>query len=103
LVGLIHKGTINGKTAKDVFGEMFETKQAPDAIVKSKGLVQVGDESTIAKWCDEAITEMPKAVEEFKGGKERAIGSLVGLVMKKSQGKANPALVNQILAKKIKA
>ena len=103
LVALIQKGTINGKTAKDVFSEMFETRQAPDAIVKAKGLVQVGDETTIAKWCDEAIAEMPKAVEEYKGGKERAIGSLVGLVMKKSQGKANPALVNQLLAKKLKA
>jgi aspartyl-tRNA(Asn)/glutamyl-tRNA(Gln) amidotransferase subunit B len=102
LVGLVQKGTINGKTAKDVFTEMFETRQAPEAIVKSKGLVQVGDEATISKWCDEAIAEMPKAVEEFKSGKERAIGSLVGLVMKKSQGKANPGLVNQILAKKLK-
>ncbi len=103
LVALIQKGTISGKTAKDVFGEMFDTRQAPEAIVKSKGLVQVGDEATISKWCDEAIVEMPKAVEEYKGGKERAIGSLVGLVMKKSQGKANPGLVNQILAKKLKS
>jgi aspartyl-tRNA(Asn)/glutamyl-tRNA(Gln) amidotransferase subunit B len=101
LVGLVQKGTINGKTAKDVFTEMFESRQAPEAIVKAKGLVQVGDESTIAKWCDEAIAEMPKAVEEYRGGKERAIGSLVGLVMKKSQGKANPALVNQLQAKKM--
>jgi aspartyl-tRNA(Asn)/glutamyl-tRNA(Gln) amidotransferase subunit B len=103
LVGLIHKGTISGKTAKDVFGEMFDTRQAPEAIVKSKGLLQVGDETTIGKWCDEAIAEMPNAVAEYKGGKERAIGSLVGLVMKKSQGKANPQLVNQILAKKLQS
>jgi len=103
LVGLVQKGTISGKIAKDVFGEMFETRQAPEVIVKSKGLVQVGDEATIAKWCDEAIAEMPAAVKEYKGGKERAIGSLVGLVMKKSQGKANPGLVNQILAKKLTA
>ena len=101
LVGLVQKGTISGKTAKDVFAEMFETSQSPTQIVQSKGLLQVGDESTIAKWCDEAIAEMPKAVEEYKGGKERAIGSLVGLVMKKSQGKANPQLVNQILQKKL--
>jgi aspartyl-tRNA(Asn)/glutamyl-tRNA(Gln) amidotransferase subunit B len=102
LVALVQKGTISGKTAKDVFGEMFESRQAPEAIVKAKGLLQVGDETTIAKWCDEAIAEMPQAVAEFKGGKERAIGSMVGLVMKKSQGKANPQLVNQILAKKLK-
>ncbi|OGR89361.1 MAG: aspartyl/glutamyl-tRNA amidotransferase subunit B [Elusimicrobia bacterium RIFCSPLOWO2_01_FULL_59_12] len=101
LVALVQKGTISGKTAKDVFGEMFETRQAPAAIVKSKGLVQVGDEPTITRWCDEAIAEMPHAVQEYKGGKERAIGSLVGLVMKKSQGKANPQMVNRILLKKL--
>lgn len=101
LVGLVQKGTISGKAAKDVFSEMFDTGGAPDAIVKAKGLTAVGDEATIAKWCDEAIAEMPKAVEEYKGGKERAIGSIVGLVMKKSQGKANPQLVNQILQKKL--
>jgi len=101
LVSLIKKGTISGKTAKDVFTEMFDTSQAPETIVKSKGLVQVEDTATIEKWCDEAIAEMPKAVEEYKGGKERAIGSIVGLVMKKSQGKANPQLVNQILARMI--
>jgi aspartyl-tRNA(Asn)/glutamyl-tRNA(Gln) amidotransferase subunit B len=101
LIGLIQKGTITGKTAKDVFGEMFETGGFPEQIVKAKGLTAVADESAIAKWCDEAIAEMPKAVEEYKGGKERAIGSIVGLVMKKSQGKANPQLVNQILQKKL--
>ena len=101
LVGLIQKGTITGKTAKDVFSEMFETGGAPEQIVKTKGLTAVGDEGAIAKWCEEAIQEMPKAVEEYKAGKERAIGSLVGLVMKKSQGKASPQIVNQILQKKL--
>lgn len=102
LVGLIEQGTISGKTAKDVFAEMFETGEPPQKIVQAKGLVQIGDESAIAKWCDEAIAENPKAVQEYKGGKERAIGSLVGAVMKKSQGKANPQLVNQILQKKLR-
>jgi aspartyl-tRNA(Asn)/glutamyl-tRNA(Gln) amidotransferase subunit B len=101
LIGLILKGTISGKTAKDVFTEMFETGASPDEIVEKKGLRQVGDTATIEKWCEEAIKEMPKAVEEYHGGKERAIGSIVGLVMKKSQGKANPQLVNQILKKKL--
>ncbi len=101
LVGLIQKGTITGKTAKDVFSEMFDTGGSPEKIVKTKGLTAVADEGAISKWCDEAIQEMPKAVEEYKGGKERALGSLVGLVMKKSQGKANPQLANQILAKKL--
>src|SRR4029077_5974009 len=62
LVGLIQKGTISGKTAKEVFIEMFDTRQAPEAIVRSKGLQQVGDEAAIARWCDESIAEMPDAV-----------------------------------------
>jgi len=101
LVSLIQKGTISGKMAKDVFGEMFETGAAPEKIVQAKGLVQVGDETTIAQWCEEAIAENPKAVQEYKGGKSTAIGSLVGVVMKKSQKRANPQLVNQILQKKL--
>ena len=101
LVGLVLKGTISGKTAKDVFGEMMETGGAPGAIVQAKGLLQVGDEAQIGGWCDEAIAEMSKAVAEYKGGKERAIGSIVGLVMKKSQGKANPQVVHQLLTKKL--
>ena len=98
---LIQKGTITGKTAKDVFTEMFETGASPEEIVKTKGLTAVVDEGAIAKWCDEAIAESPKAVAEYKAGKERAIGSIVGLVMKKSQGKANPQIVNQILQRKL--
>jgi len=101
LVLLVQKGTISGKTAKDVFSEMFETQQDPEQIVKAKGLLQIGDESTILKWCEEAIAEMPKAVAEYKGGKERAIGSIMGLVMKKSKGTANAQVVNQLLQKKL--
>ena len=62
----------------------------------------MGDAATVEKWCAEAIAEMPNAVKEYKAGKERAIGSLVGLVMKKSKGKANPALVGTILEGKLK-
>jgi aspartyl-tRNA(Asn)/glutamyl-tRNA(Gln) amidotransferase subunit B len=101
LVLLVQKSTISGKSAKDVFAEMFETGKDANTIVEAKGLLQVGDEATIAQWCDEAIAEMPKAVAEYKGGKERAIGSIVGLVMKKSQGKSNPQVVAQILTKKL--
>src|SRR5262249_43972915 len=67
LVGLIQSGTITGKTAKEVFGEMFETGGAPEQIVKAKGLTAVADEGAIARWCDEAIAEMPNAVKEYKG------------------------------------
>jgi aspartyl-tRNA(Asn)/glutamyl-tRNA(Gln) amidotransferase subunit B len=102
LVTLILKGTISGKIAKTVFEEMFEKSSDPETIVKEKGLVQISDESAIIKICEEAIAESPKAVEEFKSGKERAIGAIVGLVMKKSKGQANPQVVNKILMEKLK-
>ena len=97
----IASGLISGKIAKIVFEEMFTTSKTPDVIIKEKGLVQISDESAIVKLCDEVIAENPKAIEEFKSGKERALGSLVGAVMKKSQGKANPAIVNKILKEKL--
>jgi aspartyl-tRNA(Asn)/glutamyl-tRNA(Gln) amidotransferase subunit B len=101
LVGLIQKGTITGKAAKEVFAEVFDSGKAPAEIVIAKGLTAVGDTATIEKWCDEAIAESPKAVAEYKAGKERAVGSIVGLVMKKSQGKANPQIVNKVLIEKL--
>jgi aspartyl-tRNA(Asn)/glutamyl-tRNA(Gln) amidotransferase subunit B len=101
LIGLIQKGTITGKAAKDVFADVFETQKAPSEIVKAKGLTAVSDTGAIEKWCDEAIAENPKAVAEYKGGKTTAIGSLVGVVMKKSEKRANPQIVNQILQKKL--
>ncbi|MDR0398361.1 MAG: Asp-tRNA(Asn)/Glu-tRNA(Gln) amidotransferase subunit GatB [Endomicrobium sp.] len=103
LVSLILSGAISGKIAKTVFEEMYEKSLDPETIVKEKGLAQISDESAIMKICDEAIAESPKAVAEFKAGKERAIGAIVGLVMKKSKGQANPQIVNKILLEKLKA
>jgi aspartyl-tRNA(Asn)/glutamyl-tRNA(Gln) amidotransferase subunit B len=103
LVSLILDGTISGKIAKTVFEEMYEKSADPEKIVKEKGLVQISDESAILRVCEEAISESPKAVAEFKSGKERAIGAIVGLVMKKSKGKTNPQLVNKILLEKLKS
>ena len=102
LVSLILNGTISGKIAKTVFEEMFEKSSDPETIVKEKGLVQISDENAIIKICEEAIAESPKAVEEFKAGKERAMGAIVGLIMKKSKGQANPQIVNKILLAKLK-
>ncbi len=101
LIVLIQNGTISGKIAKTVFDDMAGSGKAPEEIVKEKGLVQISDESAIVKLCEEAIAENPKAVEEFKSGKERALGALVGAVMKKSKGQANPPLVNKILKEKL--
>ena len=103
LIKLIMDGTISGKIAKVVFEKMLGTGKAAEDIVKEKGLVQISDEGAIKKMCEEAIAENPKAVEEFKAGKERALGSIVGAVMKKSKGKANPQLVNEILLKILKS
>lgn len=101
LLGLIAKGTINGKIGKEVFEKMWETGKPASAIVKESGLEQVRDEDAIGRWVAEAIGENPKAVEQFKGGKEKAIGALVGAVMRKSKGKANPAMVNKLIKEKI--
>lgn len=101
MVELILNNTISGKIAKKVFEEMTKSGKSPEIIVKEKGLVQITDENAIAKFCEEAINENQKAVAEYKGGKQQAIGSLVGLVMKKTQGKANPQIVNKILKEKL--
>jgi aspartyl-tRNA(Asn)/glutamyl-tRNA(Gln) amidotransferase subunit B len=102
LVSLILDRTISGKIAKTVFEEMYEKSADPEKIVKEKRLAQISDEPTILRICEETISESPKAVAEFKSGKEKAIGAIVGLVMKKSKGKANPQLVNRILREKLK-
>ncbi|OGS02026.1 MAG: aspartyl/glutamyl-tRNA amidotransferase subunit B [Elusimicrobia bacterium RIFOXYB12_FULL_50_12] len=101
LLKLIQNGTISGKIAKTVFDDMFNTGKNAGTIVEEKGLTQISDEAALAKLCGEAIAETPKAVEEYRSGKERALGSLVGVVMKKTQGKANPGLVNKILKEKL--
>jgi aspartyl-tRNA(Asn)/glutamyl-tRNA(Gln) amidotransferase subunit B len=103
LVGLILNGTISGKIAKSIFEEMCEKSSDPEVVVMEKGLGQISDELAIIKMCQEAIDESPKAVAEFKLGKERAVGAIVGLVMKKSKGQANPKVVNKILLEKLKA
>ncbi|MCR9254771.1 MAG: Asp-tRNA(Asn)/Glu-tRNA(Gln) amidotransferase subunit GatB [Alphaproteobacteria bacterium] len=100
---LIKDGTISGRIAKDVFAEMFETGKAPDAIVEEKGLKQVSDSGAIEALVDEVLTANPDKVEQFRGGKEKLLGFFVGQVMKKSQGKANPGMVNEVLKSKLSA
>ncbi|MDR3111621.1 MAG: Asp-tRNA(Asn)/Glu-tRNA(Gln) amidotransferase subunit GatB [Elusimicrobiota bacterium] len=102
LVNLIIDGKISGKIAKIVFEDMYLKSLDPEIVVKEKGLAQISDEGELAKICQEAINESPKVVEEFKAGKERAIGAIVGLVMKKSKGQANPGLANKIILEKLK-
>ena len=101
MIGLIMKDTISGKIAKKVFKEMWTNEDEPEKIVKDKGLVQITDTGAIEAAVDAAIAANPKAVEEYKGGKKKAICALVGQVMKATRGKANPQMVNKMLAEKL--
>ena len=101
MIGLIMKDTISGKIAKKVFKEMWTNEDEPEKIVKDKGLVQITDTGAIEAAVDAAIAANPKVVEEYKGGKKKTIGALVGQVMKATRGKANPQMVNKMLAEKL--
>ena len=103
MIGLIEKGTISGKIAKTVFKEMLATGKSPQAIVEEKGLVQISDESLIRSVVEKVIEANPQSVADYKAGKEKALGFLVGQVMKETRGKANPALVNQLIIEKLKS
>lgn len=101
LVKLVDDGVVSGTIAKSVFKELFESGGDPEAYVKAKGLVQISDTSAIEGLVDEVLAENPSEVERYKGGDKKLTGFFVGQVMKKSKGKANPGLVNQLLAKKM--
>lgn len=102
LVALIKKGVLSSKLAKKVFAEMVKEDKAPAALVKALGLEQVSDTGALQAMVDEVVAANPQSVVDFKAGKDRAVGFLVGQIMKKSHGKANPAMVNQMIVKKLK-
>jgi aspartyl-tRNA(Asn)/glutamyl-tRNA(Gln) amidotransferase subunit B len=101
LLKLIEEGTISGKIAKTVFDEMYKTGKEPKVIVQEKGLVQVSDTGAIEAMVDEVLSKNPNQVAEYRGGKETLLGFFVGQVMRASKGKANPAVVNELLLKKL--
>ena len=101
LIDLIADDTISGKIAKDVFAEMYKSGKDAAAIVEEKGLKQVTDTGAIEALVDEVIAENPDNVAKYKSGKDKLFGFFVGQVMKKSQGKANPAAVNKLLKEKL--
>jgi aspartyl-tRNA(Asn)/glutamyl-tRNA(Gln) amidotransferase subunit B len=101
LVGLIVKGELTGKLAKDVLGKMFESGEAPGVIVEREGLKTISDSGAIEKIVDEVIAANAKQVEQYKGGKTTVIGFLVGQVMKLSRGQANPGSVNELMKAKL--
>jgi aspartyl-tRNA(Asn)/glutamyl-tRNA(Gln) amidotransferase subunit B len=101
LITLIEDGTISGKIAKDVFEKMYRSGEDARSIVSREGLTQVADTGVLAAKIDEVLSTNPKVVEDYKAGKKAALSFLVGQVMKSTDGKANPALVNKILTEKL--
>ncbi|MFY4776964.1 Asp-tRNA(Asn)/Glu-tRNA(Gln) amidotransferase subunit GatB [Metabacillus sp. RGM 3146] len=101
MINLIEKGTISSKIAKKVFKELIENGGNAEQIVKDKGLVQISDEGSLRTMVTDALDSNPQSIEDFKNGKDRAIGFLVGQIMKASKGQANPPMVNKILMEEI--
>ena len=101
MIDLINEGTISTKIAKDVFEEMLHSGQTPDSIVEKKGLRQVSDEGEIDKVVEEVLQSNPEEVQRYIGGKDKVFGFFVGEVMKKTRGKANPKILNDLLKQKL--
>ena len=102
LLDLLKDDTISSRIAKDVFGIMVNEGREADVIVEEKGLKQITDTGAIKAAVDEVIANSPGQVEQFKSGNEKIAGWFVGQVMKATQGKANPGMVNQLLREKLK-
>ena len=101
MLQMMEEGVISGKIAKSVFEEMYRTGKQAREIVKERGWVQVTDSSEIDRMIDQVLAANPKEVEAFRKGKDKLFGFFVGQVMKATQGKANPQLVNELLKKKL--
>ena len=101
MIELLDKGVISGKTAKDVFEEMFNTGKTASQIVKERGLTQISDTAEVEAVIDKVIANNAQAVSDFKAGKQQALAFLVGQVMKETRGRANPKLVNEVLLSKL--
>ncbi len=102
LLIMIDKGAISGKIGKTVFAEMMTTGKDPQGIVKEKNLVQMSDEGDLLKLIQEIMTDNPAQVTQFKEGKTKVMGFFVGQLMKKTRGKANPQLANQLFSRELK-
>jgi aspartyl-tRNA(Asn)/glutamyl-tRNA(Gln) amidotransferase subunit B len=102
MIKLISDGTISSKIAKKVFKELVEKGGSAEKIVKDQGLVQISDEGALLKVIAEVLDTNPQSIDDFKSGKEKAIGFLVGQIMKATKGQANPPLVNKLLQQEIR-
>ena len=101
LVSLIDKGTISSKLAKKVIEEMFENPREPEKIVKEKGWIQISDESAIKEVVLKVLADNPQSIADFKAGKDKALGFLVGQAMKLTKGQANPQMLNKMFIDEI--
>ncbi len=97
LIALIHQGAISESAAKKVLGQMFESGEEPEGLIVRMGLGQINEEKVLSQWVSEVIGENSKAVLDYRSGKKSAMGYLMGQVMKKSGGRANPSKASQIL------
>ena len=102
LIEMVDSDKISAKIAKSVFEQIYENGTDPDEIIKNSGLTQISDEGQLVDIINKVIDENPGPVGEYKSGKEKAIGFLIGRIMAQTQGKANPKLVNKILKEKLK-
>ena len=102
LIKILDEGTISSKITKQVFEQMAQSGENPEKIVEDKGLVQISDPAIIGTIIDEVITKNPDNIEKFKAGNKKLLGFFVGQVLKSTSGKANPKVVNQLLAEKLK-
>ncbi len=101
LIKLINEGTISNNIGKKVVEEMFLTGKAPEQIIEEKGLVQNSDEGAILEIVRNVLNKNPQSIEDYKNGKNRVVGFLVGMVMKESKGKANPQIANKLVLEEI--
>ena len=101
LIGLMNRGELSGKLAKEIFPKMFATGAAASAIMEREGLRQISDTAALEGIVDEVIRSNAKQVEQYRGGKATVLGYLVGQVMKASRGQANPGAVNDLLKRKL--
>lgn len=101
LVELIDKGTISSKIAKQVLEEMFENPKDPEDIIKEKGWIQISDEGAIKEVVTKILEANPASIADFKAGKDRALGFLVGQAMKETRGKANPQMLNKMFLEEL--
>ena len=102
LLLMVDKGTISGKIAKTVFLEMMASGKDPQTIVEEKNLLQVSDEGELLSLVKEIVAANPEQAKDYRDGKDRLMGYFVGQLMKKTRGKANPKIANELFAKELR-